>query len=175
MVVVNIWANVDKCACSGRPITCCTLNCTASSGALLHFGLFFFLSTLANQPKKVKLEVGSGCGSFKFDRGSSSSQRFPLKDSKVSENLENQHGPHMPLIAFRLCGIIGITSWTIWRKVGGRRHCNGRQHSNIPVNLSPFGEIRLFDVKIGQLRESCRSEEFFFFGGGRRQRKTTDR
>jgi len=33
-------------------------------------------------------------------------------------------------------------------------------------NPIPFGEIRRFETKIGDLRESCRSEEFLFWGRG---------
>ena len=33
-------------------------------------------------------------------------------------------------------------------------------------NHSPFGEIRRFETKIGDLRESCRSDEKIFFWGG---------
>jgi len=33
-------------------------------------------------------------------------------------------------------------------------------------NPSPFGEIRRFETKIGDLRESWRSEGFLFWGGG---------
>jgi len=32
--------------------------------------------------------------------------------------------------------------------------------SCIPANLSPFGEIHRFEIKIGHPSESCRSEEF---------------
>jgi len=38
----------------------------------------------------------------------------------------------------------------------------------IPANLSPFGEIHRFELKIGHPLESWRSEEFLFFGGGGR-------
>jgi len=37
---------------------------------------------------------------------------------------------------------------------------------NIPANLSLFGEIHRFEIKIGHSRESCRSEEFLFWGRG---------
>ena len=33
-------------------------------------------------------------------------------------------------------------------------------------NHSPFGEIRRFETKIGDLRESCRFDEKIFLGGG---------
>jgi len=36
----------------------------------------------------------------------------------------------------------------------------------IPANLSPFGEIHRFELKIGHPRESWRSDEFLFFWGG---------
>jgi len=36
----------------------------------------------------------------------------------------------------------------------------------IPANLSPFGEIHRFEIKIGHPRESCRSEGFFFWARG---------
>jgi len=36
----------------------------------------------------------------------------------------------------------------------------------IPANLSPFGEIHRFEIKIGHPSESCRSEEFLFWGSG---------
>jgi len=34
----------------------------------------------------------------------------------------------------------------------------------IPANLSPFGEIHRFELKIGHPRESWRSEEYFWGG-----------
>jgi len=33
---------------------------------------------------------------------------------------------------------------------------------SIPANLSPFGEIHRFEIKIGHPRESCRSEVFSY-------------
>jgi len=35
-----------------------------------------------------------------------------------------------------------------------------------PANLSPFGKIHHFEIKISHPHESCRSEEFSFWGGG---------
>uniref|UniRef100_A0AAQ4S3N5 Nuclear cap-binding protein subunit 2 n=1 Tax=Gasterosteus aculeatus aculeatus TaxID=481459 RepID=A0AAQ4S3N5_GASAC len=42
--------------------------------------------------------------------------------------------------------------------------CIGKQARH--ENPSPFGEICRFETKIGDLRESCRFNEFFFFGRG---------
>jgi len=42
---------------------------------------------------------------------------------------------------------------------------HGDEITFIPANLSPFGEIRWCEIKIGHPRESWRSEEFLFWGG----------